>query len=69
MVSGEAARTSTRMMQTGDTVYEAYAKAKREIGNMGRRRAISKQTVDWAQAKIEQQWSAFNKDCRSTPGR
>lgn len=69
MVSGEAARTSTRMMQAGDTVHEAYAKAKREIGNMGRRKDISKSTVDWAQAKIEHLWSAFNKDCRSIQGK
>jgi hypothetical protein len=69
MVSGEAARTSTRMMQAGDSVYEAYSKAKREIGNMGRRKDISKQTVNWAQGKIEQLWSAFNKDCRSIQGR
>jgi hypothetical protein len=69
MVSGEAARTSTRMMQAGDAVYEAYAKAKREIGNMGRRKDISKQTVDWAQTKIEQLWSTFNRDCRSIQGK
>lgn len=64
MVSGEAARTSTRMMQVTDTVYDAYAKAKRDIRNLGRKRVLSKPTLEWAQLEIEEQWTTFNRDCR-----